>query len=113
MCGVDGGCCPSGHVLQEELCGNYAGELSGVAARVWEFTPSNLSDYIEGTVQVFNASNSNLDVVISRASGGDVDFVVAPHTTASRSVLRPTALIINANEGQSGKYCIKLYKRVY
>lgn len=35
MCGSKGfndTCCPSGQVFQENLCGNFTGPLSGVAA---------------------------------------------------------------------------------
>jgi hypothetical protein len=106
-------CCPSAQIFQENICGNITGPLNGVAATVWAVDPIGVSDYFQGTIEVFNSSNTPFDVIITRAGAADVAFAVPPLTTISRSVLNPTSLVTTLDIGETGKYCIILYKRVF
>lgn len=106
-------CCPSAQIIQENLCGNLTGQLIGVDAVVWEADPLGVNNYFQGTFEVFNSSNTPIDVNITRATGPSVAFTVPPLTTTSRSVLNPISLATTLDPGETGKYCIILYKRVF
>jgi hypothetical protein len=61
----------------------------------------------------FDYGGDSDDVIIHREGMADLTFSVPALTTISRSVLNPTGLVVTLDAGQSGKYCINLYKRVY
>ncbi|MET1179325.1 S-Ena type endospore appendage [Peribacillus simplex] len=100
-------CCPSGEIFKEEFCGNFAGPLA--AEVVWS---APAGSYIAGTFQLFNA-NSSTGIVT--AAGNAIPLIAlsaTPGNTDTQSVNNPTSFTITAAAGDSGTYCVTLYKRV-
>lgn len=112
MCGSNGSnnaCCPPAVIMKEEICGNFSG--LNAATEVWS---APLGDYIQGTFQIFNsAASAGLGPVVG---GGVADPVILlsaePGNTDSQSVGNPTSFTITSALGDSGTWCITLYKRV-
>ncbi|MEI2469573.1 S-Ena type endospore appendage, partial [Peribacillus frigoritolerans] len=95
-----------------KICGNFTGPTDG-ANPVWLVDPPTPSDYFQGTFEVFNASNTSISAEIARTGLPVLAFTVPPLTTISRSVTNPTSLVITSDPGETGKYCIILYKRAF
>jgi hypothetical protein len=110
MCGsngINGGCCPPAQVFQEKICGNFNGPLAGV--EVWS-APAGA--YSSGTFEIFNSASSTDTVTATGTSTPAIALSAAPGNTDSQSVNQPTSFTITAGAGDSGSYCINLYKRV-
>jgi hypothetical protein len=110
MCGSNGSnnaCCPPAQILKEEICGNFNGPLAGVT--VWS---APAGSYISGTFQLFNSASSTGTVTATGAATPAIALSAAPGNTDSESVNNPTTFVITAAAGDSGTYCITLYKRV-
>jgi hypothetical protein len=110
--GFNGACCPTAQIFQEKICGNFTGPTDG-ANPVWLVDPSTPSDYFQGTFEVFNASNTPISAEIVRTGQPTLVFTIPPLTTISRSVTNPTSLVITSEAGETGTYCINLYKRTF
>lgn len=100
-------CCPAPEIFQEDFCGNFNGALA--AEEVWS-APAGA--YIAGTFQLFNSSGSTGTVTAAGAALPAIALSAAPGNTDSQSVNNPTSFTITAAAGDSGTYCITLYKRV-
>ncbi|WP_148359645.1 S-Ena type endospore appendage [Peribacillus simplex] len=115
ICGsneFNGACCPSARIFQEEICGNFNSDgVPGLPQIVWT---APAGDYFEGTFQIFNsaASPGNASANIAFVGGGAIGTAASPGSTVSVAVTNPTSLTIIADAGESGTYCITLYKRV-
>jgi hypothetical protein len=110
MCGssgFNGACCPPAQILKEEICGNFNGELA--TEEVWSAPGGS---YISGTFQLFNSASSPATVTAAGTATPAIELSAAPGNTNSQSVNNPTSFTITAAEGDSGTYCITLYKRV-
>jgi hypothetical protein len=110
MCGsygLNGACCPSAQILKEEICGNFNGSLTD--PEVWSSPPGN---YIAGTFQLFNSASSTATVTATGTATPPIALSADPGNTTSQSVNNPTDFTITTTAGDSGKYCITLYKRV-
>lgn len=115
MCGSNsfGACCPTAQIFQEKICGNFTAPLGD--AVVWSV--GDVTDYVQGTFEIF-LSSGNLaaaSTIITQADGGQVLF---PEVTEGNTVIRsasvPTSLVLNdINPGDTGRYCITLYKRIF
>jgi hypothetical protein len=106
MC-ASNGCCPSATLLQEQICGNYNGELT--AEEVWS---APAGSYFAGTCQLFNSASSTGTVTAAGSATTAIALSAAPGNTVSQSVNNPTTFTITAAAGDSGTYSITLYKRV-
>lgn len=120
MCGSNGfhggACCPQAQIFQEKLCGNFNNTTDEEITLIAWQVPEGVTDYIQGTFEIFN-SNVSADavegVVTSANDEIEVPEIVAdPGNSAAVSVSRPTAFEITVGPGESGTYCITLYKRV-
>jgi hypothetical protein len=113
MCGshgFNGACCPPAQIMQEEICGNFNGTVTpGTAVTVWSAPPG---DYIQGTFSIFNSAASTGTVTAAGAATPAIVLSATPGNTASQSVSNPTTFTITADIGESGSWCITLYKRV-
>ncbi|WP_249260852.1 S-Ena type endospore appendage [Virgibacillus pantothenticus] len=110
MCGSNGfsgACCPPAQILKEEICGNFNGPLTAEA--VWS---APIGGYVSGTFQIFNSASSPATVTAAGTSTPAIALSADPGNTDSQSVNNPTDFSITAGEGDSGTYCITLYKRV-
>ena len=112
MCGTNfngGACCPPAQIIKEEICGNFNGELTDAA--IWT---APAGTYISGTFQLFNSAASTAAVTadIENAAAVITALTAAQGNTVSASVDNPTSFTLTAAEGDSGTYCITLYKRV-
>jgi hypothetical protein len=110
MCGSHGfnnACCPPAVIMQEELCGNFNGPLAGVT--VWS---APAGDYIQGTFSIFNSAASTGTVTAAGTATPAIVLSADPGNTDSQSVSNPTSFTITADAGESGTWCITLYKRV-
>ncbi|WP_077619557.1 S-Ena type endospore appendage [Bacillus sinesaloumensis] len=96
-------CCPESKVLTEEICGVLDGPIDQV---VW--TAPSPSDYFQGT---FTVTNTGPTSFIFSVNG--VVYTVPPGNTVSVSVNNPANFIVTLVEGDTGKYCITLYKRFF
>jgi hypothetical protein len=106
-------CCPSAQILQEKICGNFNGPLVGESSVLWR-APLTSSDYIQGTFEVFVSTGAVTAAVISSIPTENVTFpVVSAGNTLSRSVNFPIDFrLTDIEEGDSGTFCITLYKRI-
>jgi hypothetical protein len=98
-------------ILQETLCGNFKG-ISDPATviPIWSAPPD---DYIQGTFEVFNSSASTgpvLGTITSQPPTDDLE--IFPGNSQAKSVLNPNSFTITAGLGDSGTWCINLYKRI-
>ncbi|MCA0986509.1 S-Ena type endospore appendage [Guptibacillus algicola] len=116
MCGSqwdNNACCPDGQVFQEKICGNLA---PGNDLAVWDAAEGGVDDYLQGTFEVFNAGDHNIQVTIRDASNQIIVGVydVPPQTTVTKSANKPAKLVVTVPETNKlgSKYCITLYKRV-
>jgi hypothetical protein len=113
MCGsngFNGACCPPAVIMKEELCGNFNGTVTpGVAVTVWS---APAGDYIQGTFTIFNSAASTGEVTAAGTATPEIDLSATPGNTSSQSVSNPTNFTITADAGESGTWCITLYKRV-
>ncbi|WP_148359646.1 S-Ena type endospore appendage [Peribacillus simplex] len=110
MCGSNGfnsACCPPAQMFQEKICGNFNG--TGADQTVWAAPPG---DYFEGTFQIFNSASSTGTVTGTINPGAIAVGPVPPGSTFSVAATNPTSFTIAADVGESGTYCITLYKRV-
>jgi hypothetical protein len=111
MCGstgLGGGCCPSAQMFQEQICGNFNGPLGGIG-EVWS-APAGA--YFSGTFQLFNSASSTATVTATGTATPPIAISATQGNTDSQSVNNPTSFTISAALGDSGTYCITLYKRV-
>ncbi|WP_027954010.1 S-Ena type endospore appendage [Halobacillus kuroshimensis] len=104
MCQSHSACCPQAQIIQEKICGNFNGVL---ADPVWT---APAGSYISGTFQIFNSASSAGPVTGAITPTGALSAL--PGNTDSVSVNNPTAFAITSVVGDSGTYCITLYKRV-
>ncbi|MBD8133944.1 hypothetical protein IFR10_00145 [Bacillus sp. CFBP 13597] len=104
--GFNGSCCPPALVFQEKICGNFNGPLG---VEVWS-APAGV--YSSGTFEIFNSASSTATVTATGTSTPTIALSAAPGNTDSQSVNQPTSFTITASTGDSGTYCINLYKRV-
>ncbi|WP_374148922.1 S-Ena type endospore appendage [Priestia megaterium] len=100
-------CCPPAQIFQESICGNFNG--TGAAEIVWS-APTGA--YFAGTFEIFNSASSPSTVTATMASTPAGALSAAPGNADTQSVDQPTSFTITAAAGDSGKYCITLYKRV-
>lgn len=110
MCGSNGfsgACCPPAQILKEEICGNFNGALT--AEEIWS-APAGA--YFSGTFQIFNSASSTGAVTAAGAATPPIALDAAQGNTDSQSVNNPTTFTITSVAGDSGTYCITLYKRV-
>ncbi|MEL3973319.1 S-Ena type endospore appendage [Rossellomorea oryzaecorticis] len=102
---------PQAQIFQEKLCGNFKGISDpATAIPIWS---APLDDYIQGTFEVFNSSASTgplLGTITSQPSATDLE--IFPGNSQAKSVLNPTSFTITAGSGDSGTWCINLYKRI-
>ena len=112
MCGTQGSdccCCPDAMIFTEEICGNIKDPIDQA---VW--TAPTVNDYFQGTFEVFNAGPGTIDFSVN----GTV-FTVPAGSSKAVSFNNPTIFIVQtvgqtgAVAGTTGKWCIKLYKRVF
>ncbi len=103
----DGSGCPSAQMFQESICGNFNGPLAGVT--VWS-APAGA--YFAGTFEIFNSASSTGTVTATTTSTPVGALSATPGNSDSQSVNTPTDFVITAAAGDSGKWCITLYKRV-
>lgn len=96
-------CCPESKVLTEEICGVLQGPIDQV---IW--TAPSPSDYFQGTFTVTNTGNTPFIFSVN----GTV-FTVPAGNTVSVSVNNPTIFIVTLDAGETGKFCITLYKRFF
>jgi hypothetical protein len=68
--------------------------------------------YFAGTFQIFNSNASTGTVTAAGTANPPIVLSAAPGNTDSQSVNQPTLFTITAAAGDSGTYCIILYKRV-
>lgn len=99
-------CCPTSQIIQENLCGNFAGPLD--TFRAWSAPTPN--DYVQGTFEIFNAGPET--IIVNLVGNVGIGYDVPPGTTSARSILRPSLLLLSVPEGTSGKFCLTLYKRL-
>jgi hypothetical protein len=110
MCanGMGGGCCcPPAQMFQEKICGNFNGPLAAVV--VWSAPPGS---YFAGTFEIFNSASSLTTVTAATVSTPVGALSAAPGNSDTQSVNNPTSFAITAAVGNSGTFCITLYKRV-
>ncbi|MDN4866216.1 S-Ena type endospore appendage [Priestia megaterium] len=101
-------CCPPAQIFQESICGNFNG--TGAAVIVWS-APGGA--YFSGTFEIFNSASSPGAVTATITTPSPLGTLdAAPGNSDTASVDQPTAFTITADAGESGKYCITLYKRV-
>lgn len=105
--GLGGSCCPPAQMFQEQICGNFNGPLAAVD--VWN-APAGA--YFSGTFQLFNSASSTATVTATGAATPAIAISAPQGNTDSQSVNNPTTFTITAVAGDSGTYCITLYKRV-
>ncbi|MCM3717347.1 S-Ena type endospore appendage [Fictibacillus phosphorivorans] len=103
MCATD----PQAQYFQEKISGNFNGGADPI--EVWS---APAGSYFSGTFQVFNSAASPGTVTATTTSTPAGALSAAPGNTASQSVNQPTDFTITAAAGDSGTYCIILYKRV-
>ena len=78
---------------------------------VWSVV--GVSDYAQGTFEIFNSATSLS--VMTGAVGNGVDtaiFTVPAGTTEAVSIKRPAIFTVSVATGDNGTYCINLYKRL-
>lgn len=111
LSGFNGSCCPPARIFQEKICGNFNFNGTGAPQIVWSAPPG---DYFEGTFQVFNsaASPGTVSANIGLIGGGGLGISIDPGSTVSLAANNPVSLTIFTDAGESGTYCITLYKRV-
>lgn len=111
--GFDNACCPSAQLFQEKICGNFSGPIGGDP--VW--SAGDVTDYVQGTFEIFVSSGTLAasSAIITQANGGQVLFpAITEGNTVARSASVPTSLVLtDVNPGDSGRYCITLYKRIF
>ncbi|HDR4948338.1 hypothetical protein EXW34_31410 (plasmid) [Bacillus mycoides] len=110
MCNSNNGdccCCPPAQMLQEKICGNFNGPLTGI--EVWS---APAGGYSAGTFEIFNSAASLATVTAAIVSNPAGALSAGPGNSDSQSVNQPTSFVITAGVGDSGTYCITLYKRV-
>lgn len=102
-------CCPAPQIFTENLCGNLLGPLS--AAPIWSVV--GLSDYAQGTFEIFNSAQS-LSVMTGAVGNGVATaiFTVPAGTTQAVSITKPAIFTVSVATGDNGTYCINLYKRL-
>ncbi|MGG3573429.1 S-Ena type endospore appendage [Bacillus gobiensis] len=105
--GLNGACCPPAQMFQESICGNFNGPLT--AEEVWS---APAGSYFAGTFEIFNSGSSTGTVTAAGTATPAIALSADPGNTDSQSVNNPTTFTITAAVGDSGTYCITLYKRV-
>ncbi|EJV82062.1 S-Ena type endospore appendage [Bacillus cereus] len=100
-------CCPPPQIFQEKICGNYVG--TGAAVPYWTAPPGG---YFSGTFEIFNSSASTGTTTATTISNPPGTLSAAPGNSDSQSVNNPTNFSITANPGDTGTFCIILYKRI-
>lgn len=103
-------CCPPAQIMKEKICGNFVGSV-GIPPIVWQ---APAGDYIQGNFQIFNsaASTGPTSGNVQLANGSAIAFGPTPGNTSSVTTSNPINFRIFADIGESGTYCITLYKRV-
>ncbi|MEW4318943.1 hypothetical protein Q0N71_23210 [Bacillus thuringiensis] len=108
MCNSNSGhCCPPAQIIQEQFCGNFQGPLT--AEIVWS---APAGSYIAGTFEITNSASSVATVTGAGTAGTAIALSALPGNSDSQSVNQPTNFTITAGTGDSGQYCIILYKRI-
>ncbi|WP_281657903.1 S-Ena type endospore appendage [Halobacillus sp. Cin3] len=107
MCQSHSACSPQAMVVQEKISGNFNGVLT--AEEVWSAPDGS---YISGTFQIFNSATSLGSVSGAVVSVPPGVLTAGSGVTDSVSVNSPTSFTITSGLGDSGTYCITLYKRV-
>lgn len=112
-CDTGTACCPTAVIVKEKICGNFTAPLgSGI---VW--SADDVTDYIQGTFEIFLSSGTLAEASthITQATGEEVLFpAITEGNTVARSATVPTSLVLtDVNPGDTGKYCITLYKRIF
>ncbi|MFL0499072.1 S-Ena type endospore appendage [Priestia megaterium] len=100
-------CSPSAQIFQESISGNFNG--TGAAVIVWS-APAGA--YFSGTFEIFNSASSPTTVTATMTSTPAGALSASPGNSDTQSVDQPTDFTITAGVGDTGKYCINLYKRV-
>jgi hypothetical protein len=98
---------PQAQYFQEKISGNFNG---GAAPSVVWSAPAG--SYFSGTFELFNSAASPATVTATIDSTPAGALSAAPGNTVAESVNQPTEFTITAAAGDSGTYCIILYKRV-
>lgn len=98
---------PSNQFFQETISGNFNG--TGTPLEVWS---APAGSYFSGTFQIFNSAASPGTVTGTVTSTPAGALSAPPGNTSTQSVDQPTDFTITAAAGDSGTYCITLYKRV-
>jgi len=98
-------------IFQEKICGNFG---PGATLEVWT---NSVSDYIQGTFEVFNSSSSDGEVTGKVASASlegltSTPITAPPGWTVGTSVKHPKTFTIATSSASNGTYCITLYKHV-
>ncbi|MBE5108570.1 hypothetical protein IGI01_26000 [Bacillus thuringiensis] len=101
----NGDCAPTAQVIQEIICGNINGPLTD--AEVWSAPPGT---YFSGTFELFNSAASLTNITAKGISSPAIDLSVIPGNTRSQSANQPTGFTVTVAAGDSGSYCIILYK---
>ncbi|MGR3762906.1 S-Ena type endospore appendage [Rossellomorea sp. NS-SX7] len=104
-------CRRQAQILQEKICGNFKGISDPpTVIPIW-LAPTDA--YIHGTFEIFNSSSSSGPVtgtITSQPPSTEID--VSPGNSQAQSVSSPTSFTITAALGDSGTWCIHLYKRI-
>lgn len=106
MCNTSG-CCPSPEIFQEKICGNFTG--TGAPVIVWT---APVGGYFAGTFEIFNSSASPTTVIATTTSTPVGALSASSGNSDSASVNAPVDFTITADVGNSGTFCISLYKRI-
>ncbi|MED3324565.1 hypothetical protein P4377_24385 [Bacillus thuringiensis] len=106
MCN-SGNCSPPAQIMQEQITGNFNGPLAVIS--VWS-APAGA--YFSGTFEIFNSASSPGTVTGGGTSTPTIALSATPGNADSQSVNQPTDFTITAGAGDTGTYCITLYKRI-
>lgn len=103
-------CCPDAKVFVEEICGNFNGSID---VNLWVGPTPN--DYFQGTFTVTNTGTEPFLFSVDFSENNPA-ITVPPGNTISISRNSPnTSAVSPTSPGSqtSGKFCFKLFKRVF
>jgi hypothetical protein len=98
---------PQPQFFQEKISGNFNGGATPLV--VWS---APAGSYFSGTFEIFNSAASPATVTAAVDSTPAGTLSASPGNSSVQSVNQPTEFTITAASGDSGTFCIILYKRV-
>jgi hypothetical protein len=105
MCNSNSGLEPQ--FFQEKITGNFNGGATPLT--VWT---APAGSYFSGTFEIFNSAASPATVTGATDSTPAGALSASPGNSTAVSVNQPTEFTITAAAGDSGTFCIILYKKV-